>query len=123
MIILLAIIAILIAIAILSIPTYVASLVVVNKETANFGNAIGATIVTLIILIFLSVGLHFLFAPLSVMGNFVAFLITLFIILYVYSAIYDISMGRSFVLAIMEIIMWFIFFLVTGALTVLFAFI
>jgi hypothetical protein len=74
-----------------------------------------------IILVFLSVGLHLLFAPLAVAGSFIAFLITLMILLFAYSAIYDIGLGRSFVLAVMEVIMWFLFFLFTGILGAFFA--
>jgi len=114
-------IALLIAIVVLSIPMYVASKIVVSGRNSSFGNAIVATILTVIILVFLSLGLHFLFAPLAVAGSFIAFLITLFILFYTYSAIYDISLGRSFILAVMEIIMWFLFFLFTGILGAFFA--
>lgn len=121
MLILVDLIALLIAIVILSIPMYVASKIVVSGRNSSFGNAIAATILTVIILVFLSLGLHFLFAPLAVAGSFIAFLITLFILFYTYSAIYDISLGRSFILAVMEIIMWFLFFLFTGILGAFFA--
>ncbi|MGE9811238.1 hypothetical protein ACLIKE_07840 [Ferroplasma acidiphilum] len=121
MIILFDLIALLIAIVILSIPMYVASKIVVSGRNSSFGKAIAATILTVIILVFLSLGLHVLFAPLAVAGSIIAFLITLFILFYTYSAIYDISLGRSFILAVMEIIMWFLFFLFTGILGAFFA--
>ncbi len=123
MFILLALIALLIAIAILSIPMYIASLIIVDKSTATFGSAVAATVLTAIILIFLSIALHFLFAPIAVFGTFLAVLITLFIILLTYSSIYDISMARSFILAVMEVIMWFVFFIFTGILGAFFLFI
>ncbi|MCL4453597.1 hypothetical protein [Ferroplasma sp.] len=113
------IIALLIAIVIISLPAYAASLIVVHKSTANFGNAIVVTLLTPIIIIFFSLGLHFVFAPLAALGSLLAFIITLVILLYVYSIIYDISIGRSFVLAIVEIIIWFIFFFITGILVAL----
>jgi len=114
-------IAVIVAIVILSIPMYVASKIVVSGRNSGFGNAIAATIITVLILVFLSLGLHLLFAPLAVAGSIIAFLITLVILLYAYSAIYDISLGRSFILAIMEVIMWFVFFLFTGILGAFFA--
>ena len=113
------IIALLIAIVIISIPAYAASLIVVNKSTASFGNAIVVTLLTPIIIIFFSFGLHFVFAPLAAMGSLLAFLITLVILLYVYSLIYEISIGRSLVLAIVEVIIWFVFFFITGILVAL----
>ncbi|EQB74433.1 MAG: hypothetical protein AMDU4_FER2C00008G0005 [Ferroplasma sp. Type II] len=120
---LIALIVLLIAIAILSIPMYIASLIIVNKSTATFGSAVVATVITALILVFLSIALHFLLAPLAVFGTFLAFLITLFIILYAYSSIYDISMARSFILAVMEVIIWFVFFIFTGILGAFFLFI
>ncbi len=123
MFILLALIVLLIAIAILSIPMYIASLIIVDKSTATFGSAVAATVLTAIILIFLSIALHFLFAPIAVFGTFLAVLITLFIIILTYSSIYDISMARSFILAVMEVIMWFVFFIFTGILGAFFLFI
>ena len=113
------IIALLIAIVIISIPAYAASLIVVNKSPASFGNAIVVTLLTPIIIIFFSFGLHFVFAPLAVLGSLLAFLITLVILLYVYSLIYEISIGRSLVLAIVEVIIWFVFFFITGILVAL----
>jgi hypothetical protein len=113
------IIALLIAIVIISIPAYAASLIVVNKSTASFGNAIVVTLLTPIIIIFFSFGLHFVFAPLAAMGSLLAFLITLVILLYVYSLIYEISIGRSLILAIVEVIIWFVFFFITGILVAL----
>ncbi len=113
------IIALLIAIVIISIPAYAASLIVVNKSTASFGNAIVVTLLTPIIIIFFSFGLHFVFAPLAAMGSLLAFLITVVILLYVYSLIYEISIGRSLILAIVEVIIWFVFFFITGILVAL----
>ena len=113
------IIALLIAIVIISIPAYSASLIVVNKSTASFGNAIVVTLLTPIIIIFFSFGLHFAFAPLAALGSLLAFLITLVILLYVYSLIYEISIGRSLILAIVEVIIWFVFFFITGILVAL----
>ena len=113
------IIALLIAIVIISIPAYAASLIVVNKSTASFGNAIVVTLLTPIIIIFFSFGLHFAFAPLAALGSLLAFLITLVILLYVYSLIYEISIGRSLILAIVEVIIWFVFFFITGILVAL----
>ena len=109
----------LIAIVIISIPAYSASLIVVNKSTASFGNAIVVTLLTPIIIIFFSFGLHFAFAPLAALGSLLAFLITLVILLYVYSLIYEISIGRSLILAIVEVIIWFVFFFITGILVAL----
>jgi hypothetical protein len=113
------IIALLIAIVIISLPAYAASLIVVHKSTANFWNAIVVTVLTPVIIVFFSLALHFVFAPLAALGSLLAFLITLVILLYVYSLVYEISIGRSLILAIVEIIIWFIFFFITGILVAL----
>jgi len=107
-------ISIIIMVILISIPMYIASKFVVHNQNSTFGNAIASTILTVFIVAFVSLFLLYIFAPLATLGNLLAFLITFLILLYTYSAIYNISTLRSFGLAIMEVIIWYIFFFVTG---------
>jgi len=110
----LALISIIIMVILISMPMYIASKFVVHNQNSTFGNAIASTILTVFIVVFLSLFLLYIFAPLAMLGSLLAFLITFIILLYAYNSIYNISTLRSFGLAIMEVIIWYIFFFVTG---------
>ncbi len=114
----LALISIIIMVILISIPMYIASKIVVHNRNSTFGNAILSTILTVFILAFISLFILFIFAPLAILGNILAFLITFIILLYTYNGIYGISTLRSFALAVMELIIWYIFFIITGDLFV-----
>ncbi len=110
----LTLISVIIMVILISIPMYVASKIVVHNNNSTFGNAILSTVLTIFILAFISLFILFIFAPLANFGNLLAFLITFLILLYTYSGIYHIGTLRSFALAVMELIIWYIFFIITG---------
>ncbi len=107
----------------ISIPVYAASKIIVHNRSATFPNAILASLITLIIIIFISVFINILFAPLHIFDGLLSFIITFFIVLYAYKEIYSITIIRNFILVLFETALWFFLLFLTGIIGIIAGFI